>query len=89
MCTGGQAQHPWEDDTQQALHKDAEDICPPGGTVQGREQGEKSSKEETLASVRTEKGNMARKVHCLPSYSIDLLTRLNCILKVLNGKFLK
>ena len=30
VCTGGQAQHPWEDDIQQALDRDAEDIGPLG-----------------------------------------------------------
>lgn len=46
VCMGCKAQHPWEDDTQQALDRDAEDIGSPGGTVQVIEQGEENCKEE-------------------------------------------
>ena len=55
MCTGGQAQHPWGDDIQQARDRDEQDIGPLGGTVQGREPGEKNSKEDTQGRVWTEK----------------------------------
>lgn len=46
VCRGGQAQHPWEDAIQQALDEMQGDIGPHWGTVQGRDQGEKNSKEE-------------------------------------------
>ena len=42
MCTGGQAQHPSEEDTQLALHREAGDIGPLG------EQSKEENKERKL-----------------------------------------
>ena len=65
VCTGDQAHHTWKDDIQQALDRDEEDVGPLEVTVQGREPGEKNSKEDSQGRVQTEKSNMTRKMQCL------------------------
>lgn len=59
VCTGGQAQPPWEADIQQALDSDAGDMVHLGELSKAENHKRKSQK------MRTEKSNMARKVQCL------------------------
>lgn len=59
VCTGGQAQPPWEADIQQALDRDVGDMVHLGELCKTEKDKRKSQK------MRTEKSNMARKVQCL------------------------